>query len=167
MDKALDRIKEALLNKEKVVIYGDYDVDGVCSTVILLDCLKKLGLEANYYVPDRFSEGYGLNPQAIRELAEQGYNLIISVDCGITSVVEVELAKELGLDVIITDHHTPGEELPQAEAVINPKLDENQENYNLCGAGVAFKLAWALSENILSKEEIFALAGFGSHSYCS
>lgn len=156
MDKALDRIKEALLNKEKVVIYGDYDVDGVCSTVILLDCLKKLGLEANYYVPDRFSEGYGLNPQAIRELAEQGYNLIISVDCGITSVVEVELAKELGLDVIITDHHTPGEELPQAEAVINPKLDENQENYNLCGAGVAFKLAWALSENILSKEEIFA-----------
>lgn len=156
MDKAVARIKKAIDNKEKVVIYGDYDVDGVCSTVILLDCLKKLGLEANYYVPDRFSEGYGLNGEAIRDLAGQGYSLIISVDCGITSVTEVELAKELGLDVIITDHHTPSEEIPKAQAIINPKLDEDIDSQHLCGAGVAFKLAWALSENVLTNEQVFA-----------
>lgn len=156
MDKAVARIKKALDNKERVVIYGDYDVDGVCSTVIILDCLKKIGLEANYYVPDRFSEGYGLNAEAIRDLAKQGYNLVISVDCGITSVTEVELAKELGLDLIITDHHTPSEELPPAQAIINPKLDEDIDSFNLCGAGVAFKLAWALSEDILTQEQIFA-----------
>lgn len=154
MSAAVDRIKTAITNQEKVVIYGDYDVDGVCSIVILLECFKKLGLKADYYVPDRFSEGYGLNLEAVKGLASQGFTLAISVDCGITSIDEVQLAKDLGLDFIITDHHTPGDTLPRAIAIINPKLDYNEQAKHLCGAGVAYKLASALSEGILAVEEI-------------
>ncbi len=155
MAEAVARIRKAVLNQEKVVIYGDYDVDGVCSTVIMLDCLKKLGLEADFYVPDRFSEGYGLNLEAVNDLADKGYTLVISVDCGITAVQEVEAARERGMDFIITDHHTPGEVLPPAIAIVNPKLDNDEEAKYLCGAGVAYKLAEALSEGFLVKEQVY------------
>lgn len=155
MAAAVNRIKTAITNREKVVIYGDYDVDGVCSIVILLECFIKLGHQVDYYVPDRFNEGYGLNIEAITDLANQGYTLAISVDCGIASVEEVKLAKELALDFIITDHHTPGDTLPPALAIINPKLDDNEAAKHLCGAGVAYKLATALSQNHLSEEEIY------------
>lgn len=154
MDKAVARIKSAIEKQEKVVIYGDYDVDGICSTVILLECLAMLGLKADYYVPDRFSEGYGLNIEAIGELAQKGYKLVITVDCGIASVDEVILANSLGLDFIITDHHTPSIDLPPAIAIVNPKLDNNETNYNLCGAGVAYQLALALGRGALTDEQM-------------
>jgi len=144
MQVAVDRIEMAINNKEKVVIYGDYDVDGICSILLLKKCLKVLGCEADYYIPDRFAEGYGLNLQAIEKLAAQGYKLLITVDCGISSVEEVNKAVALGMDVIMTDHHTPAKELPPAAAVINPKLDNDQDSQDLAGVGVAFKLAMAL-----------------------
>lgn len=159
IDAAVTRIKEAQVRKEKVVVYGDYDVDGICSTVIMLKCLKKLGIEADYYIPDRFTEGYGINEEAVIKLAEKGYNLLISVDCGIASVKEARLAAEMGLDVIITDHHTPSSELPEARAVINPKLDEKEDIFHLAGAGVVFKLAEALiGDEVYQFVELAALA---------
>ncbi|MBO8159297.1 single-stranded-DNA-specific exonuclease RecJ [Thermosyntropha sp.] len=144
INEAVVRIKKAVESQEKIVVYGDYDVDGVCSTVIMLKCLEYLNCKADYYIPDRFTEGYGMNEEAVVKLAESGYNLIISVDCGISSVKEVEKAKEMGLDVIITDHHTPPSVLPEAEVIINPKLDVIEDVFNLSGAGVVFKLAQAL-----------------------
>ncbi len=148
MNRAVARIKRAIADSQKVLIYGDYDVDGVCSTVILLESLQMLGLDADYYVPDRFSEGYGLNIAAVKDIATRGYDLVITVDCGISSIKEVELARSLGLDFIITDHHNPGTELPPAEAIINPKLDNKERNQDLCGAGIAYYLALALNPHI-------------------
>ncbi len=149
MDRAVARIKRAVADRQKVLIYGDYDVDGICSTVILLESLQMLGLDADYYVPNRFSEGYGLNIEAIKDIAAQGYDLVITVDCGISSIKEVELANNLGLDFIITDHHNPSMGLPQAEAIINPKLDNKEKNQDLCGAGIAYQLALALNHDIV------------------
>ncbi len=156
MEAAVQRIDQAISHGEKIVIYGDYDVDGVCSTVLMLQCLERLGCKAEYYVPDRFSEGYGLNLKAIEELANKDCKLLISVDSGITSIDETRRAAELGMDVIITDHHIPGSQLPEAAAIINPKLDKCEVNYHLAGAGVVFKLCQALSRNRLSEEEVFA-----------
>jgi single-stranded-DNA-specific exonuclease len=153
MKQAVQRIEKAVQNKEKIIIFGDYDVDGVCSIVILKECIEMLGGVADYYVPDRFEEGYGLNMQAVSILLEQQYKLLISVDCGIASVEEARFAAAGGMDIIITDHHTPGEILPQAVAVINPKLDMEEDNYHLCGAGVAYKLALALQQHIMRKQD--------------
>lgn len=144
MQAAADIILKALHNKDKIVIYGDYDVDGVCSVVIIKECLQRLGYNADYYVPDRFLEGYGLNKEAILELAGLGYKLIITVDCGIASVEETELARQLGMDLIITDHHTPPPDQPNANAIINPKNDNIPAINDLAGVGVAYKLACAL-----------------------
>ncbi|HWQ75108.1 MAG TPA: single-stranded-DNA-specific exonuclease RecJ [Syntrophomonas sp.] len=144
MRAAAERIAEAIAAGERIVIYGDYDVDGVCSIVILKECFGKLGYEVDYYVPNRFSEGYGLNEEALRALRDQGYKLIITVDCGIAALTEAELAKALGLDLIITDHHTPAEQQPEACAVIDPKLDQLTSVFHLAGAGVSYKLACAL-----------------------
>lgn len=152
MAQAVKRIELAIKKGEKIIIYGDYDVDGICSTVILKNCLAALNCQADYYVPDRFSEGYGVNEQAIRNLAAQGYSLLISVDCGITSVNEVDIAGSLGLDCIITDHHTPGTELPPALAVINPRLEPRGAMSNLAGAGVAFMLACALGRKTIGNK---------------
>ncbi|HCF70235.1 MAG TPA: single-stranded-DNA-specific exonuclease RecJ, partial [Syntrophomonas sp.] len=137
MAESIARIETAVQQREKVIIYGDYDVDGICSIAILKDCLAALNCEADYYVPDRFSQGYGINEQAIRAIAAQGYSLLISVDCGITSLNEVNIAASLGMDCIITDHHTAGGGLPPAVAVINPKLDKPGAISHLAGAGVA------------------------------
>jgi single-stranded-DNA-specific exonuclease len=163
IEPATDRIKQAIAAGEKIVIYGDYDVDGVCSIVILKQCLEMLGGTVDYYVPERFNEGYGLNMQAVEHLAGSGYSLLITVDCGITSVAEVERAVNLGMDVIISDHHTPPGQLPPTRVIINPKLGSTPELADLCGAGVVFKLCQALCpEYVLDKQsswlELAALA---------
>jgi single-stranded-DNA-specific exonuclease len=144
MQAALQRIEAAIHAKEKIVVYGDYDADGVCSIVILIECFERLHYTADYYVPNRFNEGYGLNAEALQKLAEQGYKLIITVDCGISSIAEAQLVRELGMDIIITDHHTPAEIQPAAQAIINPKNDQLPAVANLAGVGVSYKLACAL-----------------------
>lgn len=148
MYEAVDRICRAIYNNEKVLVYGDYDADGVCSTAMMVQGLQCLGLKPDYYLPSRFEEGYGLNDRAIRWAAGAGYNLLITVDCGISSVEEVNTAKSLGLDVIITDHHIPPELLPSAEAIVNPKLgvDQQGSSFELCGAGVVLQLLYALRD---------------------
>ncbi|HHT9120023.1 MAG TPA: single-stranded-DNA-specific exonuclease RecJ [Candidatus Hypogeohydataceae bacterium YC41] len=146
MEKAALRIASAVSKKEKIVIYGDYDVDGVTGTALLFQCLSLLGADVHYYIPERIQEGYGLNIQAIRGLAEKGTRVLVTVDCGINSILEADEAKKNGLDLIITDHHQPSKDLPRAYAVINPKLPGPPQACfkDLSGVGVAFKLAWAL-----------------------
>ena len=146
MEKAVERIIKAIENKEKVFIYGDYDVDGITSTTVLKKFLEKLGMTVDYHIPNRLKEGYGLNKEAIEEIAEKGTQLMITVDCGISGVEETEYAKSKGIDVIITDHHEPGEKLPNAIAVVDAKIKTNRYPFNqLAGVGVVFKLIQALS----------------------
>ncbi len=143
-EKAANRIKEAIENGEKIVIYGDYDVDGITSTSIMYRFLKEQGAEADYYIPNRSDEGYGINMLALQKIKKGGASLLITVDCGITAVGEVEFAKSIGLDVIITDHHTCKEELPKAYALVNPKQQGCTYPFkDLAGVGVAFKLILA------------------------
>lgn len=147
MDTAVERIIKAIEEKEKIVVYGDYDVDGITSTVLLYSFLKAEGAEVEYYIPDRISEGYGINIMAINRIARGGAKLMITVDCGITAVGEVEFAITQRLDVIITDHHICKEELPRALAVINPKRTDSSYPFDaLAGVGVAFKLVLALAK---------------------
>ncbi len=142
---ATKRILKARERGEKVLVYGDYDVDGVAGTVIVLSTLRLLGINASYYIPHRYKEGYGLNIDAIKKFKEDGINLIVTVDCGIGNLIEIELANSLGIDVVITDHHSPPHALPKAIAIVNPKLiNGDHPSLNLSGAGVAFKFAWAL-----------------------
>lgn len=145
MAAAADRLARAIRHGEQIVVYGDYDADGVTATALLLSTLRALGGNAEPYIPDRFEEGYGLNIGALQTLREGGAGVVVTVDCGIRSLKEAAEAKRLGLDLIITDHHTPGPELPDAFALLNPKQegDEYPEK-QLAGVGVAFKLAWAL-----------------------
>lgn len=146
MKKAVDRIQKAIENNENIWIYGDYDVDGVSSTSILCIYFNSINYPVNYYIPNRLEEGYGINEDAIKHIHLQGCNLMISVDCGITSVKEVDLANKLGVDIIITDHHECQSEIPKAYAVINQKQDDCHYPFDmLCGCGVAFKLIQALT----------------------
>lgn len=147
MQTAVDRIRRALEKDEKIAIYGDYDVDGISSVAILWHLLQMLGRKAEYYIPHRVDEGYGLNPESIRQLAKEDTTLLITVDCGITACQEIALANELGMDVIITDHHQPPLHLPEAVAIVHPLLDPKYPNPHSAGAMVAFKLAWALAES--------------------
>lgn len=141
MQKACDRILKAIEYQEKIIIYADYDCDGIPGAVILQDLFKKIGYENfEVYIPQRNSEGYGLNLEAIQKFINHKVNLLITVDLGITAVEEVALAQANGIDVIVTDHHLPPQVLPQAYAILNPKVDDYPEKM-LCGAGVAFKLA--------------------------
>ncbi|GAW32593.1 single-stranded-DNA-specific exonuclease RecJ [Carboxydocella sp. JDF658] len=146
LEKALEILQQALQRQEKITIYGDYDADGVTATALLYLALKPLaGERVDYYLPNRFTEGYGLNLAAVEQLAQKGTRLLITVDCGIASFQEVVRARELGMKVIITDHHELQGELPPAEAVVNPKRPDNHYPWpDLCGAGIAFKLAQAL-----------------------
>lgn len=147
MDKAVDRIRKAIDKKETVVVYGDYDVDGITSTALLVSYLRDQGVAAQAYIPDRQNEGYGINKAAVKKISESGATLLISVDTGITAFEETKYAKELGIDVIITDHHECKQELPEAVAVINPKrMDCKYPFKDLAGVGVAFKLVCAASE---------------------
>lgn len=146
MDKAAARIKSAIDNKEKIVIYGDYDVDGITSTALLYDFLSSIGAEVDYYIPDRKGEGYGINIMAVNKLIKQGTKLLITVDCGITAIGEVEFAALQGMDVIITDHHTCKERIPTAaKAIVNPKRDDEYPFKELAGVGVTFKLVLAVA----------------------
>lgn len=147
MEKASERIAEGVKKKEKMVIYGDYDVDGITSTALLYEFLKSVGADVIYYIPDRKDEGYGINIMAVNKLIKQGMKLLITVDCGITAIGEVEFAKLQGMDVIITDHHTCKERIPTAAvAVVNPKRQDDAYGFDgLAGVGVAFKLVLALS----------------------
>lgn len=145
MDRAVQRISRALEQDEPIVVYGDYDCDGVTSTAILYSYLSMLGAQVSYYIPKRETEGYGLNREAIGRLAEQGASLIITVDNGISALDEIRYANELGLTVIVTDHHQVGEELPEAYAVVDPHRPDCPSEFKyLAGVGVAFKLVTAL-----------------------
>ncbi len=145
MRAAVDRLRKAAARKEKVLIFGDYDVDGVLSVVILSRALTTLGAEVDYYIPDRLEEGYGLKPAHIRIVEERQAHVVVSVDCGIKAVDFVREASRLGKDVIITDHHLPGDQLPEALAVLNPVLAESgYPQHSLAGIGVVFKLIQAL-----------------------
>ncbi|MBN1372534.1 MAG: single-stranded-DNA-specific exonuclease RecJ [Anaerolineaceae bacterium] len=145
MPKAVERVLYALDQQEKVVVYGDYDVDGVTATALLVEVLAALGANVNWHIPNRFDEGYGLNNEALHELAGRGVDLVITVDCGIRSPREANLAAQLGLDLIVTDHHHPAEELPEAAAVICHKQDgDGYPDKDLAGVGLAYKLAEAL-----------------------
>ena len=144
VDAAVDRIRRAIEARERIVVYGDYDVDGVTATALLVRTLEKLGAEASFFIPNRFSDGYGLHLDCIQELkASRDPGLLISVDCGVRSVGEVQASRELGLDWVISDHHALGVELPPACAVVHPHLGD-YPNRHLAGVGVAFKLAQAL-----------------------
>ena len=158
MEKAVAVIRDAIEKHEEITVFGDYDVDGVTATAILLTYLRKQGAQVDFYIPDRHGEGYGLNIAAVEQIAARS-KLLITVDCGITCAVEVARAKELGMRVIVTDHHQLGPQLPQCEAVLNPLLG-NYPFRRLCGAGVAFKLVQAMggTEAIESLWELAALA---------
>lgn len=145
MKIAVDRILEAMSKKEKIIIYGDYDVDGITSITVLKQFLEDRGIEVGQYIPNRLNEGYGLNKKAIEEIVKQKYTLMITVDCGISGVEEVEYANSLGIETIITDHHEQGEEIPKALAVVDAKRKDNKYPFNqLAGVGVVFKLIQAL-----------------------
>jgi single-stranded-DNA-specific exonuclease len=144
MGKAVERISSAIKNHDPIVIFGDFDADGVTSTTLMVQVLKALGADVSPYIPDRVAEGYGLNTPALQSLAQQGKKLVITVDCGIRSVDDVIAGIETGLDIIITDHHSIGPEIPPALAVINPQQEDCNGNTKLAGVGVAFMLAQAL-----------------------
>ena len=145
MDKAVTRIKTAVENGEKIMVYGDYDVDGVTSVTVLYTYLRDRGAKVDYYIPSRENEGYGLNSLAIETIAKDGSTLIITVDTGITANEDVKFAKEIGVDVVVTDHHQCHDTLPEAEAVVNPHRPDCEYPFkDLSGVGVAFKTACAL-----------------------
>jgi single-stranded-DNA-specific exonuclease len=145
--EAARRIQAAIADRQRIVIHGDYDVDGMTGTALLWLCLKLLGADVGYYIPHRIDEGYGLSSDTIRNLAAEKARLIITVDCGIGSVEQAELARELGVDLIVTDHHEAGPRLPQAAAIVHPRLPGSKYPFGgLSGSGVAFKLAWALCQ---------------------
>lgn len=144
---AADRLHAAIKHREPITVYGDYDADGMTATSILWRCMSVLGADVEFYVPNRLSEGYGLNADALRTLAQKGRKVIVTVDCGIASVEEANLAREIGIDLIISDHHQVGREIPNAFSIVHPSLPgTNYACTNLCGAGVAFKIAWALCQ---------------------
>ncbi|MHC4706005.1 MAG: single-stranded-DNA-specific exonuclease RecJ [Planctomycetota bacterium] len=153
-DKAVGRIKHAIKAGEKITVYGDYDVDGITGVSILWQILTLLGANVNYYIPHRIDEGYGLNEQAIRSLAEAGTKLLITVDCGVTAFSSAELAEQLGLELVITDHHQPDPDLPRAVAVVHPALDESYTNQDSSGSMVAFKLAWAIANDFSTGKKL-------------
>ena len=154
MEIAVNRILQAIKNSEKTIIYGDYDVDGITSVTVLKSFLEERGLKVDEYIPNRLNEGYGLNKKAVESIANQGYTLMITVDCGISAVEEVQYATELGIETIVTDHHEPGSELPKALAVVDAKRKDNKYPFrNLAGVGVVFKLTQAISMKLGLEEK--------------
>lgn len=156
MEKAVERIIKAINKQEKVMIYGDYDVDGITSITVLKKFLEERGLKTGHHIPNRLEEGYGLNENAIKSIAEQKYTLMITVDCGISGIEEVELANQLGIETIITDHHEQSESLPNAYAIINAKRKDSQYLFRgLAGCGAVFKLIQAISLKLGLEEKEF------------
>ena len=154
MELAVNRIIEAINNNEKILIYGDYDVDGITSITVLKSFLIERKANVSHYIPNRLNEGYGLNKEAIKKIADDGVNLIITVDCGISGIEEVDYANSLGLEVIVTDHHEVGEVLPNAIAVVDAKRKDNTYPFReLAGVGVSFKLIQAISQRLELEEK--------------
>ncbi|HEX6595134.1 MAG TPA: single-stranded-DNA-specific exonuclease RecJ [Bacillota bacterium] len=160
IEKASERVHEAIQLDEKILIYGDYDADGVCSTAILMQTLRELGARCDFYIPNRFTEGYGPNEQAFKDAAQAGVDVIITVDTGIAAIHEAEVAHKVGIDLIITDHHDVQQHLPSAYAIIHPNLSPNYPFKELAGAGVAFKFA----EHLLGyfPEQLLDLVAIGT-----
>ncbi len=153
--EAAARLHAAVEQKRRVCVYGDYDVDGVSGTSVLLHALRLLGADVEFYVPHRLEEGYGLNVEALRGIAQNQASVVVTVDCGIASVAEAEEARRLGLELIVTDHHEPKERLPEADVLVHPRLDGGAYPFGgLSGAGVAFKLAWALCQLACGGEKV-------------
>jgi single-stranded-DNA-specific exonuclease len=158
--EAAERVAKAIAEKRKICVYGDYDVDGVTGTAILMRLLEKLGADVRYHTPDRLAEGYGLHTQALKSLVQSGVSMVISVDCGVASIAEAEEAKKLGLELIVTDHHEmkvglDGPLLPAAAVVVHPRLPGSSYPFgDLSGAGVAFKLAWAIAVRCTGTERV-------------
>ncbi|MBN1272616.1 MAG: single-stranded-DNA-specific exonuclease RecJ [Candidatus Aminicenantes bacterium] len=144
METCVERVRKALVRQEKILIFGDYDVDGILSVVILIKALKTLGGDVDYYIPKRLTEGYGIKKEHIDIARQKGASLVISVDCGIKAVDFINMAVSSGIDVIVTDHHRPGSTLPNAYGILNPVLEEKYPDKNLAGIGVVFKLIQAL-----------------------
>jgi len=156
MEKAADRVVQAIQDNEKVIIYGDYDVDGITSITVLKKFLADRGLEVDYYIPNRLEEGYGLNKQAIQEIISKQYKLMITVDCGISGIEEIEICNKHGIDTIITDHHEQLENLPNAYAIVNAKRRDSKYPFRgLAGVGVVFKLIQAISIKLNLEEKEF------------
>ncbi len=154
MEVAVNTIIKAIEEKEKILIYGDYDVDGITSISVLQKFLEERGIQVESYIPNRLDEGYGLNIDAITKIAQDGYKLMITVDCGISGIEEIEYANSLGIRTIVTDHHEPLEELPNAVAVIDAKRKDNKYPFNqLAGVGVVFKLIQAIGQKLKLDEK--------------
>ncbi len=145
---AAETLARKIRDRKPIVIYGDYDVDGITAIAILWHLFKLAGAKATYYIPHRIEEGYGLNGDALRQIRADGADTLITVDCGITAVEQARIAREIGLTLVITDHHTPGATLPEADGLVHPCVAATYPNPHLCGAGVAFKLAWAIARNL-------------------
>lgn len=165
MEKVCERIFESKEKDDEILVYGDYDADGVCATALMITILQKLGIHPKVYIPFREKEGYGMNMNAVKEIIEKKVKLVITVDCGIANIQEVEEFNKAGIDVIITDHHNPKKELPAAFAIINPKREgEKYPTSQICGTAVAYKVAQALlSERIRKKYSdtiVFPQTGF-------
>lgn len=153
--EAAQRLHAAVQAGRKIAVYGDYDADGMTATAILLGCLKRLGADASYYVPNRLEEGYGLSSEALKALAAKGVSLVVSVDCGIASLQEAATARALGLELIVTDHHELADQLPEAAAIVHPRLPGTAYPFGgLCGAGVALKVAWALCQRASASKRV-------------
>jgi len=157
MEAAWERFLLAKENNERILIYGDYDVDGLTATAIMVEFIQNVGLEVEYFIPNRVENGYGLTMDMLSAIEAKNCSLVITVDCGITSIQEVKVLKERGIDVIITDHHLPGDDLPEAWAVINPKLASPKEAYDLAGVGIAFKVIQAFSQRLQMKDQVFGI----------
>lgn len=152
---AADILMGAVRAKRRITVYGDYDADGMTATTILVRCLRLMDAAVDWYVPHRVDEGYGLNDEALRKLAQQGADVVVTVDCGIASLAEADLAAELGLTLVVTDHHQMAERLPRAAAIVHPALPGTDYPFlGLCGAAVAFKLAWALCRRASGSQRV-------------
>jgi single-stranded-DNA-specific exonuclease len=163
MAEAVDRIQFAIKNLESIAIYGDYDADGVTATALLVSALQRAGADVSGYIPNRFDEGYGLNIEALKSLHDQGKQLVITVDCGMRSIAEAEYAQQIGLDLIISDHHHPSDEIPPALAIINAKQPgDTYPDKNLAGVGLAYKLATAIYEDPSFTAEHLDLVALGT-----
>jgi single-stranded-DNA-specific exonuclease len=153
--EAAQRLQEAIRAGKRICVYGDYDVDGITATTLLWRCLRLAGADADFYVPHRLEEGYGLNVDALRQLRRQGTDVVVTVDCGITAVAEAEEARRLGLSLIITDHHEFHSALPDADVLVHPRLPGSEYPFpHLSGAGVAFKLAWAIARQLSQSRQV-------------
>lgn len=152
--QAASIVTDALRRHDKIVLYGDYDVDGIAAVAILWHLLDAAGAPPGFYVPHRLEEGYGLNSSAIRNIAADGARLLVTVDCGIGAVAEAKVAAECGLRLVITDHHAPGKAIPECQAIVHPTVGGEYANPSICGAGVAFKLAWAIAQQLSGSEKV-------------